>query len=338
MTNRERMQAVLDGRTPFDRLPAVEWATWWDKTIAHWRGQGLPPECVEPRRCFEYFGLDDLVQIWVDPRSSECPAPVTHGQGIVHTEQEYERVRRTIHQKATMDAFIDRFRQHREAHGRGDFALWYTLEGFFWFPRSLLGIEQHLYAFYDQPELMHRINRDLAESSLRFLERLYEVDTPEFMTFAEDMSYNHGPMLSKDCFDEFLLPYYRQLIPFIHSHGTRVFIDTDGDVEPLIPWFREAGIEGVLPLERQAGVDVCRIREQYPDFLMIGGFDKTVMHLGEGAMRVEFERIFPAMRAGGYLPSVDHQTPPDVTVEQYRVYVSLLKEYARKAVKNADPA
>ena len=61
------------------------------------------------------------------------------------------------------------------------------------------------------------------------------------------------------------------------------------------------------------------LREQYPDFLMIGGFDKTVMHLGEGAMRVEFERIFPAMRAGGYLPSVDHQTPPDVTVEQYRV-------------------
>ena len=51
-----------------------------------------------------------------------------------------------------------------------------------------------------------------------------------------------------------------------------MFIDTDGFVEPLIPWFREVGIEGVLPLERMAGVDVCRIRETYPDFLMIGGF------------------------------------------------------------------
>ncbi|MFQ7725915.1 MAG: hypothetical protein ACLRI7_05780 [Ruthenibacterium lactatiformans] len=27
---------------------------------------------------------------------------------------------------------------------------------------------------------------------------------PDFMTIAEDMSYNHGPMLSKALFDEFL--------------------------------------------------------------------------------------------------------------------------------------
>ena len=65
---------------------------------------------------------------------------------------------------------------------------------------------------------------------------------------------------------------------------------------------------------------------------MIGGYDKTIMNLGEEAMRREFERILPAMRSGRYVPSVDHQTPPDVSVEQYRVYVRLLKEYAAKAV------
>ena len=32
----------------------------------------------------------------------------------------------------------------------------------------------------------------------------------DFMTFGEDMSYNNGPMLSKECFDTFLLPYYRR--------------------------------------------------------------------------------------------------------------------------------
>ena len=180
---------------------------------------------------------------------------------------------------------------------------------------------------------MHRMNRELTAYHLRALERLLPIMKPEFMTFAEDMSYNHGPMISKELFDTFMLPYYRQIIPVLKDFGVRVLIDTDGNVEPLIPWFKEAGIEGVLPLERQAGVDVNRIRSNHPDWLMVGGYDKTIMHLGEEAMRREFERVLPAMRSGRYVPSVDHQTPPDVSVEQYRIYVRLLKEYAEKAVR-----
>lgn len=43
----------------------------------------------------------------------------------------------------------------------GDYAFWYSLDGFFWFPRTLFGIENHFFAFYDYPELMTRINEDL---------------------------------------------------------------------------------------------------------------------------------------------------------------------------------
>jgi hypothetical protein len=33
------------------------------------------------------------------------------------------------------------------------------------------------------------------------------------------------------------------------------------------------------------------------------------------------------MRAGGFIPSVDHQTPPEVGLDAYRVYLRLLEEY-----------
>jgi len=98
-----------------------------------------------------------------------------------------------------------------------------------------------------------------------------------------------------------------------------------------VDWFEEAGIEGVYPLERQAGVDIAHIRCQHPRFLMMGGYDKMVMPLGEAAMRAEFERLLPVMRSGGYIPSVDHQTPPGVSLDQYRVYLELLREYAGSA-------
>jgi hypothetical protein len=104
-------------------------------------------------------------------------------------------------------------------------------------------------------------------------------------------------------------------------------MDTDGDVTLLVPWLEALGVRGVLPLERQAGVDGFKLRQQFPRLLMVGHFDKMTMNRGESAMRAEFERLGPLMKAGGYIPSVDHQTPPGVSLEQYRVYLKLLNEY-----------
>jgi len=44
-------------------------------------------------------------------------------------------------------------------------------------------------------------------------------------------------------------------------------------------------------------------------------------------MRAEFERLRPLMKTGGFIPSVDHQTPPGVSIDQYRSYLKLLFEY-----------
>jgi hypothetical protein len=37
------------------------------------------------------------------------------------------------------------------------------------------------------------------------------------------------------------------------------------------------------------------------------------------------------MKQGGFIPSVDHQTPPDVSLENYRLYNGILKEYCQTA-------
>jgi hypothetical protein len=35
------------------------------------------------------------------------------------------------------------------------------------------------------------------------------------------------------------------------------------------------------------------------------------------------------MKRGGFIPSVDHQTPPGVSLQQYQTYLRLLKEYTQ---------
>ena len=41
----------------------------------------------------------------------------------------------------------------------------------------------------------------------------------------------------------------------------------------------------------------------------------------------EFERLKPIIKAGGFIPSVDHQTPPSVPLENYRIFLKLFNEY-----------
>lgn len=135
-------------------------------------------------------------------------------------------------------------------------------------------------------------------------------------------------------FSEFLELYYQKVISVLKENNIIPFVDTDGQVESMIPWLIEAGIAGILPLERQSGVDVARIRKEYPNSLMIGAFDKVVMSEGEECIRKEFDRLLPVMKTGGFIPSCDHQTPPGVSFENYKIYLKLLKEYCEKAANS----
>jgi hypothetical protein len=333
MTNRERFKAVMQFE-PVDRLPAIESYWWWDQTLERWYAEGLPRELTDHTEIARHLGLDTHRIFWITPRSQlEIPPGRCRDMGLFRNADEYSRLASPILQGPTFDE--KEIQAIAAESQRDDVFLWLQIDGFFWFPRELLGVEQHLCAFYDQPDLIHRINEDLTEYTLRLADELCAVCVPDLMTFAEDMSYNNGPMISKPFFDEFLAPYYRRVVPAFKRHGVIPMVDSDGDATVLVDWLQEAGIEGLSPFERRAGNDIVDIRRRHPRFKMMGGFDKTVMHLGEAAMREEFERILPVMRSGGYIPSVDHQTPPDVSLDTYRRYVELLHEYCRKAASRS---
>lgn len=331
MNCRERFNAVLNFES-FDRLPMIEWAAWWDKTTDRWKKEGMPKD-ITWDESLEYFGLDKMICLGGGPRSDKCPSPASHGASIMEDEKTYDALLPYLYQDESIEGMIKEITKRSEQHEKEEIIIRVWLDGFFWFPRTLFGIEKHLFAFYDYPDLMHRINSDLAEFNIKAMKALFPVLKPDMIGFAEDMSYNHGPMLSYDLFKEFLLPYYQKVIPVLKESGTKVLVDSDGDITAMIPWMEEAGIEGVYPLERQAGVDVAKIRQQYPEFLMLGAYDKMVMSKGEKEMRAEFERLLPVMKSGGFIPSVDHQTPPGVSLENYWIYIKLFREYTEKAGK-----
>lgn len=330
----ERFKCVIKGREA-DRLPAIEWAPYWDLTVNRWNKEGMGIELKDTRDYLKIqrkFGLDGCIQTYFSPFTADTPKPAYHGAGLISNESDYEKFLSVIFPEPSLIHSKEHYEWLKKTQqSDGDTIHFFTVEGFFWFPRTLFGIEPHLYSFYDEPGLLHRINADNVKWIKKVFEFVGNTFKFDFMSIAEDMSYNNGPMLGKDAFDEFMLPYYKEIIPLLNKMDVPVFIDSDGDIDKAVEWYREAGAGGMFPLERQAGVDVASYILKCPDMVFLGHFDKMCMKFGRDAMKKEFERLLPSLVKGKVIPSVDHQTPPDVCIENYREYCSLLKEYAKKA-------
>lgn len=215
----------------------------------------------------------------------------------------------------------------RHGHEAGDYSIRLNIEGFFWTARELMGIEAHLFAFYDTPELIHDINRYILSVYLEKLSLVLEVLPADVVYIMEDLSGKNGSMISPRQFDEFVGSYYRILIPVLKQKGVKhVFVDTDGDFKLLIPNFIKAGVEGFLPMDVNAGMDIVEVRKGFPGLKFIGAFNKLCIASGKEAIDMEFERLLPVIRQGGYIPACDHQLAPSTTLENYRYYIGRLKQ------------
>ena len=332
MTLREIFdEYFIKGNKKMPRMPMIEYAPYWNLTLDRWYGEGLDKP-LEGDRVQKHFGLDPLWYTVVRPFGKGFKYPDVEGAPVVWTEEDYEKLLPCLYPENPIEQVLPFVLARQEESQNGEFMFELNLDGFFWWPRTLLGIENHLVSFYEQPELYHRICKDLLAYNVRAVKKFLEYASPAFVLLGEDMSYNHGPMIGKNIWDEFLRPYYLEFISEMKKLKQTVIYDSDGKIDGIIPWLVESGFDGILPLERMAGVDINSLTTIYPDFKFIGGFDKTVMKNGREAMKKEFERLMPAIKRGSYIPCVDHQTPPDVSIENYKIYTELFKEYALKAI------
>lgn len=207
-----------------------------------------------------------------------------------------------------------------------------NIVGGYMYLRSLMGPEALLYQFYDAPDLVHACMQtwlELADAVTAKHQQHVHIDE---LFLAEDICYNNGSLISPDMIQEFLFPYYQQLIANIKARQAGksfiIQIDTDGDCRSVIPLYQSIGASYFSPFEAASGCDVVEIRKQYPNLLMRGGFDKRILAAGKEAIAREVERIMPFMKSqGGYIPSCDHGVPEEVNFEDYLYFRQLMQQY-----------
>ena len=345
-----------------DRIPRFELGP-WPSTVERWYEEGLPREIPPDRRVLDFLGFEDLWEdVGVDfgmlPPFKERVIEENGNRRIILASDGIEKEILTERSETSMPHFV-KFpvetrkdfehikNRYNNPNSPWRYPRWwedkvrcwkergYPLKiggfGFFWTLRRWMGFERTLTLFYDDPGLVHEMLDFLADFYLGTMEKaLQEVDI-DWAYLPEDMAFKTASMISPAMFREFLTPGYRKVTDMLHKYGVEIiFVDSDGNVNELIPLWLEVGINGVLPLEVAAGMDPVALRKRYgQDLLMMGGIDKRILAKDKKAIEKEVMSKIPFLiEQGGYVPTVDHTVPPDVPFENFIYYRELIRKVA----------
>jgi len=360
MTPRERLLATAAFEPP-DRPFRLESLGFWTETLERWHSEGLPVEINEIVSATLFFGCDPQLPLPIgssdqpgfypafeeeilkqdddyivkrDVSGSKVRVLASGASTVpdvieapVGDRESWERVKERL--DPASQGRLDQVMWMLDIPGGEQWPMWVYIDGLFGTHRHLMGFTPLMLAYRKQPELLHEIAAHWVSFHREVIAQIAGKRTPDAVYVWEDMCYRNGPMIGPNAFEEFMSPYYRELMGFLKDDlGVPVVcVDTDGDLLKLIEKFVDAGVNMLVPWEVQAGMDVVAVRRDWPDsFVIWGGIDKRALYSDRGAIDAEVMRVVPPMlRSGGYMPAIDHVVPPEVSLDNWRYFLDLVR-------------
>ena len=355
MTALQRFKACMEYE-PVDRTPFWDWGG-WPETVERWQREGYQPGVNDPALLADgrtFFGH------WFFPQPPFEHKVISQDKDyIVYINHEGILMRERADQPmSSMPQFLkfpvenrSEFRQFWQERMQPDLVQrigpgwqeqlrqWRKLPqpfgvisdrwgGFFGPLRNLLGVQRLCMLFYDDPAWLEEMMEADADFIIAMMAQVLDVIDIDAFVFWEDMGYKAGPLVSPALARRYMLPRYRKVVDFLRGRGVKyIGLDSDGQIDPLIPVWLEAGLNFLYPFEVQAGMDVLAVRRKYgKDLRIVGGVDKRALAKGPAEIDSELERLKPLMREGGYIPQTDHSCPPDISFQNYGYYMKRLRE------------
>ena len=197
--------------------------------------------------------------------------------------------------------------------------------GFYWRAREFMGTEALSVAWYDYPDLMHEMMEFYADFIIETSRPVLDRIAPDYFTLNEDFAMKSGPLLGPGTYRKFIFPHLKRMVEFMKAKGVRYFaVDSDGDPTPLIPLMMDAGVDIVWPIERASDVSPQEWRRKFGRSLRLwGGVDKREIARGPEAIRGHLREFIPLIEEGGFIPTVDHTVPPDISWDNFRHYMDV---------------
>ena len=342
-----------------DRFPLWEWGFRSD-TTARWHKEGLPPSVPDQIGWTEFLGLDrgagyaggvmaekvgldfqlspDFAGMTLqeDERTAtvknewgavvktskvgeSIPQYLSFGVETRHDFQEYAK----RWNPSDPARYPNDWSQRKQRWKHRDYPISLFTYGWYGILRELMGVENLSVAFHFDAPLIDEICEYWGDFLIGLFHKALKETDVDYILFWEDLAFKTGPLLSPEHFRRYLLPHYRRVIDHCRQLGVNHFmVDSDGNIEKIIPLWLEAGIDMLGPFEVTAGMDVVQIRRTYhKELAMVGGIDKIALMGSRQDIDAEIRRrVEPVVFGGGYIPTLDHSAVPEISYANFMYY------------------
>ena len=348
LTSRERIARIL-ARQPVDRIGLFE--HFWGDTQKKWSDQGhvKPGEDLathfgfDMSLCWPFNFVADLDYQPVTIEETDETVLVKDGNGAFLRRHKLhastpEHVDFTVKDRAGWEEHIkpllkfDRRRINFEAYRTARRAAADSQRFFCWsgvnvfeLMHPVCGHEYMLMGMALEPEWIQEMVTTYSNLIVQLQETLFaEEGKPDGIWFYEDMGFKERPFMSPEMYGEMIQPAHRRTFDYAHSLGLPVVIHSCGFVEPLLPGLVEAGMDALQVMEIKAGMDSCRIKQNFGDRIaLIGGIDvRCLTHNDREWIERELTTRIPILKQGsGYVLHSDQSIPDSVDYATYRYFV-----------------
>ena len=182
-----------------------------------------------------------------------------------------------------------------------------SMTGFFERMHCLIGFEDALCAFYEDPDSVEALFAAILEYKKTVVDCVCEVCKPDIFCFDDDYGTSNNTFIAPDMWREFFPQYWKQLVDHVHSKGMKFELHSCGYITPLVGDFVELGMDSLQPV--QSHNDLKLIKEEYGDKLVLrfAIFDKQMegMYASEEAVRADLREWYTILAEGGrFIPDL----------------------------------
>jgi len=182
------------------------------------------------------------------------------------------------------------------------------------------------------PNLVKQIGKKVLEYQLKYIKNCREVGT-DFFFINGDYAVTNGPMVSPKMAAEFLMPNLKAIVTQIHKLGSLCIKHSDGLLWPLFEQIIDTGVDGIHPIDPEAGMDIGEAKAKYGHKIcLLGNIDcGPLLTWGtpEEVRQETKECIRKGGKSGGLVCMSSNSIHSGVKPENYIAMVETIHEYGK---------
>jgi uroporphyrinogen decarboxylase len=181
----------------------------------------------------------------------------------------------------------------------------------------------------DKPQQLKDDAQEMIDGALEKAVIFKKHGVLDCFALCSDYCLNTGPFFSPDMFDEFVLPYLKQLVSGYRELGFYVVKHSDGNIMPILDRIVEARPHAIHSLDPQGGVDMAEVKRLIGDKVcLIGNVNCGLMDTGTDDEVIESARyaLRHGMPGGGYIFSTSNCIYTGMPLRRYELILDVWRK------------